>query len=361
MAAFHRLIVADVRRETADAVSVGFAVPPELAAAYRFQPGQHLTLKCVIDGVEQRRSYSICSGIDEGHLRIAVKRQPGGKVSGWINRDLRAGDAIEVMTPTGRFTLPLDAEAARNYVALAAGSGITPVIGLLKSVLGREAKSRFLLVYGNRSAASILFREELEDLKNRHMTRLTLLHVLSAEDQDSPLLTGRIEPGTLLAMQGRLYDPAAVERFLLCGPRPMIETLAEALATQGVERRRILSEHFVTPGEEGALPVPRPTLPEAARRHGLARIVIVKDGRRSEFAMGFEGESIVDAARRHGHELPFSCKSGVCSTCRCKKRAGEVSMARNYALEPWELEAGFVLACQSRPASELVELDFDTA
>ncbi|MBL8832529.1 MAG: phenylacetate-CoA oxygenase/reductase subunit PaaK [Rhodospirillales bacterium] len=355
--AFHTLEIADIRRETADCVSIAFRVPPELAAAYRFAAGQYVTLKADIDGKEARRSYSICAAPHEGELRVAVKRVEGGVFSTFANTKLKPGDRIAVGTPEGRFGPVIDAKATRAHVLVAAGSGITPVVSIAKAVLAEEPASRIVLVYANRTIDSIVFREEIEDLKNRHMTRLSLVHVLSRERQDTPLLDGRIDAAKIEALAKALFDPATADGFHLCGPFAMVETVKAALAGLGVPQSRIHAELFLAP-DASARPAAKPA---SARRDGAARVTVVRDGIRQIFEVPFDGPSILDAGTQAGLDLPFSCKGGVCSTCRCLKRAGDVEMAANYSLAPWELEKGFVLACQSRPTSTEVVLDFDEA
>lgn len=355
---FHDLEIADLRRETADCVSLAFRVPPELAAAYRYTPGQYLTLKAVIDGREERRSYSVCSAPHENELRVAVKRVAGGAFSTFANARLKAGDRIGVGTPEGRFGPKIDAHAARVHVLVAAGSGITPVISIAKAVLAGEPRSRVVLVYANRTIDSIVFREEIEDLKNTYMTRLSLVHVLSRERQDTALLDGRIDAAKIEALATALFDPASADGFYLCGPFAMVETVTTALAGLGVPTSRIHAELFLAP-DAASRPVAAGTA--SARREGAARVTVVRDGIRQIFEVPFDGPSILDAGTAAGLDLPFSCKGGVCSTCRCLKRAGDVEMAANYSLEPWELEKGFVLACQSRPTSAEIVLDFDEA
>ena len=356
--AFHDLEIADVRRETADCVSLALRVPPELAAAYRFAPGQYLTLKADIDGHEERRSYSICAAPHENELRVAVKRVEGGAFSTFATTKLEAGDRIAVGTPEGRFGPAIDTSAAHVHVLVAAGSGITPVISIAKAVLAGEPRSRVVLVYANRTIDSIVFHEEIEDLKNRHMTRLSLVHVLSRERQDTALLDGRIDAAKIEALARALFDPATADGFYLCGPFAMVETVKAALAGIGVPASRVHAELFLAPD---AAARPAAAKPASTRREGAARVTVVRDGIRQVFEVPFDGPSILDAGTAAGLDLPFSCKGGVCSTCRCLKRAGEVEMAANYSLEPWELDKGFVLACQSRPVSTEIVLDFDEA
>lgn len=349
---FHRLTIRDLRRETADAVSIAFDVPAEFATDYRYNPGQYLTLRATVDGEDLRRSYSICSGPDDGELRIAVKRV--GVFSDWVNRTLQAGDAIEVMTPTGRFGATNVPDRARIHVAFAAGSGITPVLSLLRAVLAREPDSRFVLFYGNRSTGEILFREALEELKDRFLGRLSVFHVLSQEEQDLPILSGRLD-GDKVRRLLRLVVPAeAVDEVYLCGPEAMSREIQAVLTELGVAPEKVHVELFVS--ALGGRPRPKPAapLPDAPSRTA----VLTVDGKRREVPVA-DGESILDAALRAGMDLPYACKGGMCSTCRAKLVEGEVAMDLNYSLEPWELEVGFILTCQSHPKTDRVVVDYD--
>ncbi|MGF6233179.1 ring-1,2-phenylacetyl-CoA epoxidase subunit PaaE [Inquilinus ginsengisoli] len=351
---FHRLTIRDLRRETADAVSIAFDVPGEFDADYRFAPGQYLTLRATIDGEDLRRSYSICSGPDDGELRIAVKRVEGGVFSDWVNRTLTAGDAIEVMTPTGRFGVPCILDRPRIHVGFAAGSGITPVLSILRGVLAREPDSRFFLFYGNRSTAEILFREALEELKDRFLGRLSVFHVLSQEEQDLPILSGRLD-GDKVRRLLRLVVPAeAVDEVYLCGPEAMSREIAAVLAELGVAPEKVHVELFVS--ALGGRPRPKPVAPAPDAPSRTA--VLTVDGKRREVPVA-DGESILDAALRAGMDLPYACKGGMCSTCRAKLVEGEAAMDLNYSLEPWELEAGFILTCQSHPKTDRVVVDYD--
>jgi ring-1,2-phenylacetyl-CoA epoxidase subunit PaaE len=350
---FHRLIVTDVRRETPEAVSIAFAVPEALREAYRFTPGQYLTLKTELGGEDIRRSYSICSGLDE-ELRVAVKRVANGLFSSFANTALRPGDALDVMTPMGRFGLAPDPDAARTCVGLACGSGITPVLSILKSMLAREPKSRFFLFYGNRTSRDIMFREALEELKDRHMDRLSVFHVLSREAQDIPVLNGRLDGAKISLLLRTVVPAAVVDHAFICGPGTMIEEAEATLKALGVPGE-IHIERF-TPAEGAAgRPVSRP-VPADAPPRALAEIVL--DGRRYTVPVG-EDEGIVDAALRAGLELPYACKGGMCCTCRAKIVEGRVEMRTNYSLEPWEIEAGYALTCQARPITERVVVDYD--
>jgi ring-1,2-phenylacetyl-CoA epoxidase subunit PaaE len=351
---FHTLTVAEIRRETADAVSVVFAVPAHLAADYGFEPGQYLTLRTTIDGEEVRRSYSICTAPDAGELRIAVKRVDTGAFSCWVNDELEVGDRIDVMTPTGRFGLAATPGDNRVHVAFAAGSGITPVLSILRGVLAREPKSRFFLFYGNRSSADVLFLEELEELKDRHLGRLSLFHVLSREEQDIPLLHGRLDGDKVCRLLTSLVPAAAVDHAFVCGPAGMIDDIVPTLESLGLPPDRIHVERFVS-ALGGRPRPPRAVAPDAPPAHMAAVIV---DGKRRDVPVA-DGEAIIDAALRAGIELPFACKGGMCCTCRAKLVEGTAEMAVNYSLQPWELEAGYILTCQARPTSERVVVDYD--
>ncbi len=359
MARFHSLTVADVRRETDDAVSIAFDVPEQSRDAFSFVPGQYLTLRTDVAGEPVQRTYSICSGTDDGELRVAVKRVDGGLFSNFANDNLSAGMALDVMAPQGRFTALPSPEATNDYVAFAAGSGVTPILSIVKTTLNKEPGSTFTLFYGNRDRGSVLFREQLEDLKNQFLQRFTLVHVLSREGQDVELLHGRLDADRIERfVKTGLVDPQTVARVYLCGPGTMISAGRTVLEKLGVPAERIGFELF-TPadGGEGRVAPPSQEAKQAAEK-GVA-IETMLDGALRTFTMGAQDATVIDAAHRHGIELPFSCKGGMCCTCRAKLVEGEVEMAANYSLEPWELEAGFVLTCQSRPVSDKVKFDFD--
>jgi len=350
-ARFHKLAIADLRRETPDCVSIAFAVPPELRRAFRFKPGQYLTLRASPGGADIRRCYSICSGLDDGELRVAVKRVPGGVFSAFADH-LRVGDALEILPPQGRFTTPLRAAAARNYVAIAAGSGITPVLSLIKSVLAREPKSRFFLLYGNRTSRGIIFAEELARLKDSHLDRLSITHVLSREAQDVPALSGRLDPDHIRRLLPALVPVAAIDRAFLCGPEAMMDAAAATLAAMGLPSDRILREYFLA-GEGGHAAPPVEPAPSPAT---IAAIII--DGRRHEIPVP-ANTSIIDAAIAAGLDLPYSCRGGMCCTCRARLVDGKAEMAVNYSLQQWEIAAGFILSCQARPLTDRLTLDYD--
>jgi ring-1,2-phenylacetyl-CoA epoxidase subunit PaaE len=363
---FYPLKIADVRRETADAVSIAFAVPAELRELYRFTPGQFLTLRTRLDGVDLRRSYSICSSADEyensGELRVAVKRVDGGAFSNWANDALNSGNPIEVMTPDGRFFTRLDPAVRQHYVAFAAGSGITPVIAIIKTTLKREPKSRFTLFYGNRRIETILFAEELEDLKDLHLDRFTLYHVLSREHQEVDLFNGRLDRARVAAFLDTLVPAPTVDAAFVCGPENMIDDVAAALGAAGVAKERIHIERFVAPGEA------QPTTPRRAApvtkapaidTRKSAEVEIIADGVCRTLRVPFDGAGILDTALAAGADLPYACKGGVCCTCRARVLEGEVRMDRNFTLEEAEMRQGFVLTCQSHPVTERVVISYD--
>ena len=354
---FHTLTVRSVRRETPDAVSIVLDVPPASRDAFRFAPGQYLTLRTTLDGEDVRRSYSVCSGLDDGELRVAVKRHDGGLFSTHANTALKAGDEIEVMTPRGRFTLPAATGSARTILAIAAGSGITPVLSLLKTALAREPATRAVLLFGNRGADRILFKREIEDLKDRHMGRLTVFNVLSREHQDVPLLNGRIDAAKIEAVL-RTLPGGKPDIAFLCGPLPLLKVARDTLEAAGLTREQIKTEIFAPAA--GARSKPATAAPRAVAVEtdiaAIARITL--NGRERAISMR-TGETVLEAAIRNGLEAPFSCRGGMCCTCRAKVTRGSVAMAVNYSLEPWEENAGFVLTCQSRPTASEIAVDYD--
>jgi ring-1,2-phenylacetyl-CoA epoxidase subunit PaaE len=351
---FHRLRVAEVRRETADAVSIAFDVPPALAAEFRFAAGQYLTLRTRLEGAEVRRSYSICSGPDDGELRIAVKRVEGGVFSGWANRDIGRDDEIDVMTPTGRFGVKTSPDAARIYAGFAAGSGITPVLSIIRGILSCEAGSRVFLFYGNRATGDIVFREALEELKDRYLARLSVFHVLSQEQQDIPVLNGRIDAAKVRLLLRHVVPAGAIDDAFICGPTGMSEEVERTLLELGLRAEQIHIERFVS--ALGGAPQARPKPVRTEIPFAVASLTI--DGARTEVPVA-EGEAVLDAALRAGLDLPYACKGGMCSTCRARLLEGSVRMVQNFSLEPWELAAGFVLTCQAHPTSPRVVVDYD--
>ena len=354
---FHPLRVRSVRPESDEALVVAFDVPSELAEHFRFTHGQHLTLRRTIGGNEERRSYSICAAPAEGVLQVGIRRVPGGVFSSWLHESVKPGDTLEVMTPEGRFFVPLDPTATRHYLGIAGGSGITPILSIMKAVLGAEPKSRFTLIYGNRRQRSTMFAEELEDLKNRYLSRLVLHMVFSQEATDLPLYNGRIDRAKIGEFLGTLVDPRGIDHAFVCGPHGVNDEAEAALLAAGLAPERIHVERFGIPDESG--PGKRAVQPPREGDAADALVTIVRDGIAREIDFHAEQGNILDAAAAAGLEVPFSCKSGVCCTCRAKLLEGEVRMERNFALEKHEVAAGFVLTCQSHPLSERVVLSFD--
>jgi ring-1,2-phenylacetyl-CoA epoxidase subunit PaaE len=348
---YHSLRIAEVRPETPECISVKFDLPPELAPEYRFVQGQHIGLRATLDGEELRRSYSICSGVDDGEIRVAIKRVGGGKFSRWANEALKAGDQIDVMTPEGRFFTPLDSAKAKHYAAFVAGSGITPVLSLIRTTLACEPKARFTLVYGNRRQSSVMFHEALEDLKDRYLTRFRLYNVFSREAQEVELFNGRIDAAKVNQFLESLVPPDTIDEAFICGPLTMIDEVEVALIGAGVPSQHVHVERFGIPGEA----TQEIDDAEAAQSH----IELIIDGVRREVDFMPGQHSILDAGRAAGVDLPFSCKGGMCSTCRAKVLDGQVRMAKNYALEPHEVAEGFVLTCQSYPMTERVVISYD--
>ena len=354
MSKFHPLRIARLERETRDAVAITFAVPEALRPQFGFVQGQHLTLRAVIDGKDVRRSYSICSAVHDGALRIAVKRNPGGVFSAWANETLKVGDVIEVMPPLGHFNVPLDATRRRHYLGFAAGSGITPLLSIIKTTFAVEPSSRFTLFYGNRASSTVMFKEELAALKDLDMDRFNLIHVLSREAQDIELLHGRIDRAKADALIAHWINLDDIEAAFVCGPDGMMQSVAEALRARGFPETRIRIERFATsiPHHEHKPQVVEPG-------HAQCEVTAIIDGAARAFTLDRAQENIIDAALRHGIELPYSCKGGVCSTCRAKLIEGEVDMDVNFALEDYEVARGFVLTCQSYPVTDRVTVDYD--
>ncbi|MGQ0698891.1 MAG: 1,2-phenylacetyl-CoA epoxidase subunit PaaE [Panacagrimonas sp.] len=355
MTRFHELRVADVKSETRDAMVVTFDAPSGDAESFRYLAGQHLTLKAHIEGEEVRRSYSICAGAQEQKLRVAIKRMDDGLFSNWAAEHLKPGHRIEVMEPSGHFNVPLEPESARHHFAFASGSGITPVLSLIKTTLAAEPHSRFTLIYGNRASSSVIFKEELEDLKDRYLTRLNLVFILSREQQDVDLFNGRIDAAKCDQLLSRWVNPADIDVAYICGPQSMMEQVSERLMANGLAKSQIKMELFATAMNK----TPRPARLGPVKGHEGCKITVIQNGLTREFAMAKNKDSVLDAALEHGIELPYSCKGGVCSTCRCKLIKGEVDMDANYSLEDYELARGFILTCQSFPVTDELLIDFD--
>ncbi|MCR5864821.1 1,2-phenylacetyl-CoA epoxidase subunit PaaE [Aquincola sp. J276] len=363
---FHPLRVRSITPDTPEAVVVSFDVPPELREVFGFTQGQYLTLRSQVDGQDLRRSYSICAGVDDGELRVGVRKVKGGVFSNWINEHLQPGDMLQVMAPQGRFFVPLQPEARRHHVGIAGGSGITPILSIMKTVLAREPQSRFSLIYGNRMQKSTMFKEELEDLKNRYLTRLVLHHVFSDEHTDAPLNMGVMNRDKIGEFLRSVVPAAQIDHVYICGPFQMNDEAEAALLAAGVPEDRIHIERFGVaapagqPGAAGAGAGVGAIVHEALPGDApAARITIVRDGLSREISYSKDQPSILDCASAAGLEVPFSCTSGVCGTCRAKVIEGEVRMERNFALDKNEVANGFVLTCQAHPLTERVVLSFD--
>lgn len=356
MSQFQTLRVAAVARNTRDAVVVTFDVPERLAEAFAFRPGQYLTLRTWLNGEELRRSYSICAAPHDGQLRVAIKRLNDGAFSTWANTALQVGDTVDVMPPDGHFTTTFAPSQARHYAAFAVGSGITPILSLVKTALDVEPDSTFTLFYGNRASSAVLFREEIEDLKNRYMTRLSIVYVMSREHQDIDLFNGRLDGDKVAQLLERWLDPSLIDLTFVCGPQDMTESVIAALQAKGLRKEQIKFELFGSPKGPRALR----TGQEARKAPGEhCELTIVLDGLTRSITIEKNKDSLLDSALAQGIELPYSCKGGVCSTCRCKVVEGEVDMDANFALEDYEVARGFVLSCQSFPVTDRVRIDFD--
>lgn len=353
---FHPLKIAEVRREIADAVSLRLAVPDELKDKFEFTPGQHLTLRADIGGEDVRRNYSICAAPHEGELRVAIKQIAGGVFSGWANSELTAGQTIDVMPPHGSFTWHFDPAQARTYAGFAGGSGITPVLSLLKTALTVEPDSRFVLLYGNRATNSVMFLEEIAGLKDRFMGRLQIFHFLEDEEGDFDLLNGRLDSAKIGEVLGALVDPTDIDAAFICGPGPMMDAVEAGLKGAGVPGDRILIERFtVGKMSEAQMAAARALEQKAAGKP----VKVTIDGRRRTLSFDADKGSILENARAAGLPAPFACKAGVCATCRARVISGEVTMKQNFGLSADEVTQGYVLTCQAVPVSDDVELDFD--
>lgn len=354
---FHPLQVAGIRKETSDCVSIAFTIPEELTDTFRYKQGQYITLRTSINGEDIRRSYSICSSPLDNELRVAVKKVEHGVFSTYANETLKKGDTLDVMPPLGKFFTELNPSQEKTYAGFAAGSGITPLLSIIKTTLRTEPNSSFTLVYGNRNRHSIIFKEELEALKNLYMDRFRVIHILSREKTDAPVNFGRIDKNKCLTLCEKTIDVKNTDAFFLCGPEEMIFSVKETLEEKGVDPKKIHFELFTTPGSKQTA---KATSHTASGNEVKSKVTIKLDGIAFDFDLGFESESILDAALKNGADLPYACKGGVCCTCRAKLLEGEVDMDVNYGLEPDEIEQGFILTCQSHPRTEKVVVDFDT-
>jgi ring-1,2-phenylacetyl-CoA epoxidase subunit PaaE len=359
---FHDLTVSRIRPEAAGAVAIALAIPGDLFDAFQFQPGQFLTLRATVNGVDLRRSYSICSTPSHltrcRELEVGIRPMEGGLFSNWAATQLKAGDTLAVMPPDGRFVSRRP--RALHRVGFAAGSGITPILSILASTLEAQPEAKFTLVYGNRQMTSVMFNEALQDLKDRYLDRLTLIHVLSRQAQEVDLLQGRIDGPKVQAIIDALLPVGSMDEVFICGPEAMIDATQAALLAAGVPANRVHSERFTSPALEALSPETRQALvvgrkPKAAGNIGLT---VLLDGKPHVLRMN-AGEHVLDVALAAGLDLPYSCRGGVCCTCRAKVISGSVQMDRNFTLEPWETRQGFVLSCQARPTSEQLVVSYD--
>lgn len=353
---FHPLKVKNIRRETADCVSVAFELPENLKSDFIFKQGQYLTFKKEMNGEELRRSYSICSSPLDNELRVAIKQVDEGVFSTYVNKELKVGDVLETMTPQGLFTTPLDNKNQHHYFGIAAGSGITPILSIIKTILQTEPKSQFTLLYGNKNRGTIIFKSELEALKNKYMERFSVYHILSREQADTELMCGRIDATKCNYFLKKIVDPKSISAAFLCGPEEMILSAKDSLIAAGVPEKDVHYELFFS---AVAAQKQQERKEKSLSDDIMSNVSVTLDGTTTLLSLGYHGESILDAALKNGADLPFACKGGVCATCRCKIESGEVEMDVNYSLEKDEIERGFVLACQAHPRSENVVVNFD--
>ncbi len=352
MRQFHPLKVAAKRNETRDSVRVALDVPEELQETFDFLPGQHLPVRVDRDGTSLRRTYSICSGPGQFPLEIGIRVQPGGAFSEFADKELKVGDTLDVMPPFGQFHADIDTGAEKFYLGFAAGSGITPIMSIMSAVLEKEPGSRFALFYGNRRQTTTMFIDDLYALKNRYPGRVQLQFVFSREDQEFPIAAGRLDGDKVREVFDAFCKGTHPDEAFVCGPDSMIEDVTAALEVLGMDADNVHSERYGAP-REGA------SSGDIEVAASGATVTVIMDGQKKSFDMAEDDPNLVDAAAEHGIDLPYSCKGGVCATCRCHVREGEVAMAVNYGLEPWEIEQGYVLACQSRPLTEAVTIDYD--
>lgn len=352
---FHPLRIKEIRKETPECVSVLFEIPEELKTGFQFKQGQSLTMRTTIRNEEVRRTYSICSSPLDSEVRVAIKKVDGGLFSTFANEGLKPGDRLEVMEPVGKFYTDLDPAQKKNYLAFAAGSGITPVLSLIKTTLATEESSTFTLVYGNRSRSSIIFFEELEGLKNKYLQRFNFINILSREKTDAPINFGRINMDKLMELS-KLIDYEEMDETFICGPEEMIFSIKAFLEQKGVDKKKIHFELFTTPGEKKSEVRSQKS---EVREETKSKITVKLDGRSFDFDLGFNDDPILDAALKQGADLPYACKGGVCCTCKARLIEGKVEMEVHWGLEEEEIQQGYILTCQSHPKTEKVVVDFD--
>jgi ring-1,2-phenylacetyl-CoA epoxidase subunit PaaE len=356
---FYPLRVENLYKDTEHAVVLTFAVPDELKEIFAFTQGQYLTLNQKFNGEDVRRSYSICAGLDDGEIKVAIKLVPGGVFSSWANEQLKAGDIIEVMPPRGEFFSPIDPEQGKNYLCICAGSGITPVLSIIKTVLAREPKSKVTLLYGNQRTATMMFRHDLAFLKNAHLERFHWVNIFSREPQEVELLSGHLDNRKGGALNRRLINIRGFDEFFLCGPEAMISEVSRGLRGEGIAEKNIHFELFGASAEYAREAIARHQARAQVYKGQVSEVSVLSDGREFNFELSTDGENILDAGLRNGVDLPFSCKGGVCATCKARLVEGEVDMDLNQALQADEIEKGFILTCQSHPISKKVVVDFD--
>lgn len=353
---FHTLSIKNIKRETADSVSISLNIPENLKQDYQYIQGQYITFKKDIGGEEIRRSYSVCSSPLDGELRVGIKEVAGGKFSTYANRELKVGEQVEVMTPMGKFYTDLNPNQSKKYVGIASGSGITPILSIIKTTLATEPNSQFTLIYGNKTTSSIMFLEEIEALKNTYLNRFVVFHVLSRETVDVPVLNGRINESKCSEFnEKKLIDIQSSNEFFLCGPESMIMSVKNYLENSGISSKNIHFELFTS----AAIITKEPTVIVESTPENSAKVAVRIDGITYNLDLPYDGETILDAALKTGADLPFACKGGVCCTCRAKVTEGTVSMDLNFSLEDDEVENGYILTCQSHPTSANVFVDFD--
>lgn len=356
MAHFHPLEVVDIKRETLEAVSIKLRIPDELKEEFTFIPGQYVMFKHEINGEEVKRSYSISSSPGEGELRVGVKEVTDGRFSTYANRELKVGDILNTLAPRGRFVVNTDPSNRKHYVSFCAGSGVTPIISMMKHVLETEPQSRFTTFYGNRYASTIIYFDEISALKNRFPNRLEIHYVMSKEEMGSDFFRGRIDEAKIRKFSEVLFDPAEVDEFYMCGPEEIIHAAKKVLTEKGVDEDRIHFELFGTPNPTAGFVTP---IELEAKESVKSQITVVMDGDEFAFEMEPGTMTILDAADKEGLDVPYSCKGGVCCTCLARVKEGEVSMELNYSLTDKEVASGLILTCQAHPKTAVVKVDFD--
>ncbi len=355
---FHSLLIKEIQKETEDCVSITFNVPEELKDTFQFKQGQSLTLRNKLHGEDVRRTYSICSAPFDNVLKVAVKKVDGGLFSTYANDELKAGDFLDVMPPVGNFNTELDPSQQKNYIAFAAGSGITPVLSIIKTTLIIEPASVFTLVFGNRTKSSIIFKEELQALKDKYINRFIIYHVLSGEKTESEINYGRIDKQKCELLFDKLIDLKKCDEFFLCGPEQMIFSVKNYLEERDIAANKIHYELFTIPGQKQSTKnEKRETINNTGPK---AKVSVKFDGILFDFDLAYNSDSILDAALKEGADLPYACKGGVCTTCKAQLKEGKVEMDVNWSLEPDEIAKGFILTCQSHPTTERVIVDYDT-